>query len=66
MMNLQQALWHGRRVGVRYYVRNSAGCIVGGAQTLEQAQAMKKRFETEERRNPFTGGRTTFTVEAVR
>ena len=62
MMNLQQALWHGKKIGVRYYIYNNHGCLVGGTKTLEQAKAMKRRFEMEDRRNPFTRGTTRFEI----
>ena len=48
MMNLNQAIAYGKRIGVRFYVLNDNDCIMGGTQTLEQAEAMKKRFEIED------------------
>ena len=61
-MNREQAIAYGKRIGVRYHVYNNYGCLVGGAKTLEDAQAMKKRFEMEDRRNPWTRGTTRFEI----
>lgn len=65
MMNREQAISYGKRIGVRYHIYNSNGCVVGGAKTLEQAQAMKRRFEIDERNNPFTGGKTRFEIRML-
>ena len=61
-MNTKQAIAYGKRIGVRYHIINSAGHVVGGHRTMEGAQAMKRRFEAEEKNNPFTGGTTTFEI----
>ena len=66
MLNLSQALEHGKRVGVRFYVKNDKGCIMGGTQTREQAEAMKKRFEAADRTNPWTRGTTRFEITPAR
>lgn len=66
MMNREQAIAYGRHIGVRYPIYNSNGCVVGGTKTLEQAQAMKRRFEIKERNNPFTGGKTHFEIREVK
>ncbi len=66
MMNREQAIAYGKRIGVRWNIYNSNDCVVGGTKTLEQAQAMKRRFEIEERRNPFTGGKTCFEIREVK
>ena len=63
MMNLNQAIAYGKRIGVRFYVLNDNDCIMGGTQTLEQAEAMKKRFEIEDARNPLTKGTTQFYIQ---
>lgn len=63
MLNLEQAIEHGKRVGVRYYIKNDKGCIVGGTKTLEQAEAMKRRFEIDDRQNPWTKGTTRFYIK---
>ena len=63
MMNLNQAIAYGKRIGVRFYVLNDNDCIMGGTQTLEQAEAMKKRCEIEEARNPWTKGTTQFYIQ---
>ena len=44
MMNRNQAIAYGKHIGVRWHIYNSNGCLVGGTKTLEQAQAMKRRF----------------------
>lgn len=66
MMNLQQAIAYGKRVGVQYYVCNDKDCIVGGTRTRENAEAMKKRFEIEDRKNPWTKGTTRFYIKPAR
>lgn len=66
MMNKGQAIAYGESIGVRYHVYNSNGCLVGGTKTLEQAQAMKRRFEIDDRSNPWTRGTTRFEIKEVR
>lgn len=66
MLNLNQAIQHGRAVGVRFYIKTSSGAIFGGTKTREQAEAMKRRFEAEDRQNPWTKGTTKFVIEEVR
>ncbi len=66
VMNREQAAAYGRHIGVRYHIYNSNGCLVGGTKTLEQAQAMKRCFEIEERRNPFTDGKTRFEIREAK
>lgn len=46
MMNLNQAIAYGNQMGVKFYVRNSNGGLMGGTKTREQAQAMKKEFRS--------------------
>lgn len=65
MLNLTQAIEHGKRVGVRYYLMNDMNCVMGGTQTLEQAEDMKRRFEEKDRRNPWTKGTTRFYIKPV-
>ena len=65
MMNLNQAIQHGRAVGVRFYVKTASGAIFGGTKTRDQAEAMKRRFEAEDRENPWTKGTTKFVIEEV-
>ncbi len=66
MLNLNQAIQHGRAVGVRFYIKTSSGAIFGGTKTCKQADAMKRRFEVEDRQNPWTKGTTKFVIEEVR
>ncbi len=66
MMNREQAIAYGRHIGVRYHIYNSRGCLVGGATTLEYAQAMKRNFEIEERTNPWTKGTTRFEIREAK
>ena len=65
-MTKDQAIEYGKRVGVRYYIYNSYGCLVGGAKTLDQAQEMKRRFEADDRTNPWTKGTTRFEIREIR
>ena len=66
MMNREQAIAYGRHIGVRWHIYNSNGCLVGGTKTLEQGQAMKRRFEIEERSNPWTHGTTRFEIREAK
>ena len=66
MMNRNQAIAYGRHIGVRYHIYNSRGCLVGGTKTFEEAQTMKRRFEIEEKNNPFTGGTTRFEIREAK
>ena len=66
MMNLQQAIAYGKSIGVKYYVYNDHDCLVGGTQTKEEAEAMKKRFEIEDKKNPWTKGTTRFYIQPAR
>ena len=63
MMNLQQAIAYGKSIGVRFYVYNDRNCIMGGTQTMKDAEAMKKRFEAEDKKNPWTKGMTKFYIK---
>ena len=65
MMNREQAIAYGKHIGIRYHIYNSNGCLVGGTKTLEQAEAMKKRFEMEDQHNPWTRGTTRFEIREV-
>lgn len=65
MMNLEQAIQYGKQIGVCFYVMNDKGCIMGGTQTMEQAEEMKKHFEAEDRKNPWTKGTTKFYIKHV-
>lgn len=53
MMNLNQAIAYGNQMGVKFYVRNSNGGLMGGTKTREQAQAMKKEFEGRYKNDAF-------------
>ena len=66
MQSIEWFIAYGKRIGVRYHIYNSRGCLVGGTKTLEQAQAMKRRYEIEERDNPFTGGKTRFEIREAK
>ena len=65
MMTLDGAIAYGQRIGVRFYVKTSTGAVYGGTKTREQAEAMKHRFEADDRRNPWTKGTTKFVIEEV-
>ena len=66
MMNRNQAIAYGRHIGVRYHIFNDKGCLVGGTKTREDAEAMKRRFEAEDRRNPWTRGTTRFEIREAK
>lgn len=63
-MNLQEAIAYGKRTGVKYYVRNSHGGLVGGTVTYEQAVDMKNRYEAKMAHDPFDPGLKAYVVEA--
>lgn len=63
-MNLQEAIAYGKRTGVRYYVKNSRGGLVGGTKTYEQAVDMKNRYEAKMANDPFDPGLKAYVVEA--
>lgn len=62
MMNRSQAEAYGKRIGVRYYLKNTNGGLYGGYTTLEAAKEAKKRFEAEDKTNPWTKGTTKFLI----
>lgn len=62
MMNRAQAEAYGKRIGVRYYLKNTNGGLYGGYTTMEAAMEAKKRFEAEDKRNPWTKGTTKFLI----
>ena len=55
-----------KQVGVRYHIYNNYGCLMGGTKTREQAVEMKRRFEMEDRRNPWTQGSTRFEIREAK
>lgn len=63
-MNLEEAIAYGRRTGVKYYVKNSLGGLLGGTKTYEQAVDMKRRHEAEMANDPFSTGIKVYIVEA--
>lgn len=63
-MNLQEAIAYGKRTGVKYYVRNDHGGLIGGTKTYEQAVDMKNRYEAEMANDPFNPDIKAYVVEA--
>ena len=64
-MNKEQAIAYGKRMGVKYYVKNSLGGLLGGTKTYEQAVEMKSRCEAKAANNPFAPSNLkVFIVEA--
>lgn len=64
-MNKEQAIAYGKRMGVKYYVKNSLGGLLGGTKTYEQAVEMKSRREAEMANDPFApSDLKVFIVEA--
>lgn len=59
MMNKEQAIAYGKRTGVKYYVKNSLGGLLGGTKTYGQAVDMKRRLEAK-----AANGIKVFIVEA--
>ena len=66
MWNKEQAIRSGKQVGVRYHIYNNFGCLMGGTKTMEQAVEMKRRFEMEDRCNPWTQGSTHFEIREAK
>lgn len=62
MMTMYGAIEYGKRIGVKYYVKNTHGGLYGGYITLKDAQEAKKKFEKEDKSNPFTKGTTKFII----
>ena len=62
MMNREQAVAYGRQIGVKFYIYNNHGALVGGTTTRAAAEEMKSRMEREDRKNPFTRGTTRFII----
>lgn len=44
MLNLTQAIEHGKRVGVRFYVMNDANCVMGGSVLITLKARKVKRI----------------------
>ena len=59
MMTLGQAIAYGKRIGVKYYLKNEHGCIIGGTTTHEAAVAMMKEKTRE-------GGYGTLHIEPAK
>lgn len=47
MLTLEQALWHGKKKGVKFFVINQHGRILGASSTLEGARKMMQEFNRE-------------------
>lgn len=58
MMTKDQAIAYGRRTGVRFYVENSFGGLLGGFTTRERAEQCKAEWEKEYKNDPFCRGLT--------
>ena len=65
MMTLNQAITYGKRTGVKFYVKTASGAIFGGTRMRKDAEAMKRGFEADDRKNPWTKGSTKFVIEEV-
>ena len=62
MMTRIGAIEYGKRIGVRYYLENVNGGLYGGYTTKEAAEKAKKKFEAEDKKNPWTKGKTRFVI----
>lgn len=58
MMNKEQAIAYGKRIGVKFYVMNSNGGLLGGYTTREAAEEARQRFQREYNHNPWNKGMT--------
>lgn len=56
MMNRDQAMAYGRKIGCRFYVKNDRGGLYGGFTTRAAAEKARRYYEQEERQNPFEKG----------
>lgn len=63
MMSRASAEAYGKRIGCRYYVKNSKGGLYGGFKSKEAAEACRRRWEREERNNPWNSGLIVFIEE---
>ena len=62
MLTKTAAIAYGKQIGVRYYVKNTLGGLYGGYTTRKAAEEAKARFEKDDRKNPFTKGKTEFVI----
>lgn len=65
MMNRAAAEAYGKQIGIRYRLVNTNGGLYGGYTTKEAALDAKRRFEAEDRKNPWTKGTTKFLIKEV-
>lgn len=63
MMNRIQAVAYGRQIGVKYYVKNSNGGLLGGFTTLAAAQKCKAENERRLKRDPWNKGLKVYIEE---
>lgn len=63
MMNREQAVAYGKQIGVKFYVKNSLGGLLGGCTTKEAALETKRRFEADYKTNPWNKGVTVYIEE---
>ena len=62
MMNRGMAIAYGKSIGVRYYVKNQHGGLYGGFKDRKSALECKKKFEEDDKTNPWTKGTTKFFI----
>ena len=63
-MNKEQAISYGKRIGVKYYVKNSNGGLLGGTTTKEAAIEMQQRWQEEYRNDPWNKDIKVYIEEA--
>ena len=53
MMNKEQALNYGKKIGVKYLIKNSNGGLLGGTTTKEAALEMQKEWQQNYKNDPW-------------
>lgn len=65
MMNLEQAINHGNEIGVKYYIKNSNGGLLGGTKDYKEAVKMKDEFQKQYDNDKWNKGMKVFIVEKI-
>ena len=63
MMNLNQAMNYGKKIGVKYIIKNSYGGTLGGAVHKADAEKMRDEFQKEYDNDTCNKGTKIFIVE---
>lgn len=64
MMTLNAAISYGKKIGVRFYVKNDRGAVIGGWTTKEAAEEHIKRLEKNSW-NPWEKRHIKYHIEEI-